>query len=293
MSEASGRACLKCSRPVATTGPRCLYCGATLPAGAPPAGDAAPAAAGPEIPPRALLVLDLTGAEPAKLENALQLRPFEAEQLVRRGGFQLHRIAEAEVIRSEETRLLGAGLRVTVVPEIEARVAPVLAIRGRYESGELTVRHAGGDLRLGAKDLLLVVQGPIAREYQPSKQVKRARSASLEAGYRLHLHRTSDPRPLELDPGAFEFGAGPCEGSSLLTLSAWVRELGNGVPSDDHFRRLPAALGAASSETAGAIGAAAGLAAGREKDAPLILDNLAQFRFYSGWRSAVERRRTG
>jgi hypothetical protein len=67
------------------------------------------------------------------------------------------------------------------------------------------------------------------------------------------------------------------------------------VPTDDHFRRLPPALGAASPEAGGALGAAAGLsgARGRHKDAPQILDNLAQFRRYSAWRGAVERRRRG
>jgi hypothetical protein len=291
MSEAAGRACPKCSRPAATPGPRCLYCGAALPeAGAPPAGDAA---AAPEPQPRALLVLDLAGAEAPSLARALGLRPFEAEQLVRRGGFHLHRIAEAEAIRSEQTLLLEAGLPVAVVPESEARIPPLLAIRGRYQAGELVARHSEGDLRLGATDVLMVVQGPISREYQPSREVKRVRTATLEPGFRFHLHRRSDRRPLELDPGTFEFGAGAREGSSLLTLSAWVRELAAGAPTDDRFRRLPPALGATSPEAGGALGAAAGLASGggRHKDAPLILDNLAQFRFYSGWRAALQRQR--
>jgi hypothetical protein len=139
----------------------------------------------------------------------------------------------------------------------------------------------------------MVIQGPIARHYQPSPEFKRVRSATLEQGYRFHLHRIEDPRPLELDPGAFEFGTAAREISSLLTLSGWVRELAEGIATDDGFRRLPPALGAASPETEGAVGAAAGLAqAGtRDKAAPQPLDNLAQFRFYSGWRAALERRR--
>jgi hypothetical protein len=280
---------------VATSGPRCLYCGALLPqAPAIPAGDAAADTALPG-PARALLVLDLSGAEPARLARALELSPFEAAQLARRGGFHLHRVADEAVVGSEEMRLREAGLPVTVVPESEARVAPVLALRGRYQAGELQVRHAGGELRLGARDVLMVVQGPITREYQPAREVKRPRSATLEPGYRMHLHRSRDPRALELDPGAFAFGGDARPGSSLLTLSAWVRELAAGAPTDDHFRRLPPALGAAAPEADGSLGAAAGLAGpgGRDKDAPLILDNLAQFRFYSGWRAAVERRRRG
>jgi len=181
------------------------------------------------------------------------------------------------------------------VPENEARVAPVLALRGRREAGELSVRHAEGELRLGAKDLLMVVRGPITREYQVAPKWRRLRSATLEPGYRFHLHRLLDPRPLELDPGAFDLGAGAPEPSALLTLTAWVEELATGVPTDDHFRRVPPALGAASPEADGAPIAAAGLrpGGGRDKDASLVLDNLAQFRFYSGWRAAVERRRRG
>jgi hypothetical protein len=63
---------------------------------------------------------------------------------------------------------------------------------------------------------------------------------------------------------------------------------------DDGFRLLPPALGEAAEEAGslatfrGARGA--GLAPGRE--AAIVLDNVAQFRFYSGWRAAIERVRS-
>ena len=64
------------------------------------------------------------------------------------------------------------------------------------------------------------------------------------------------------------------------------------MAGDDGFRRLPVALAPALPEE----GAAASLrrtggGPGWSKDARLILDNLAQFRFYSGWRAAAFRRR--
>jgi len=297
MSEAAGSACPKCGRPVALRRPRCLYCGAALPeAVAAPTGGVAPGTLTVDPgPPRALLVLDLAGAEPTRIAEALRLRRLEAEMLVRRGGFHLQRVVDEKDALPEERRLREAGLVVTVVPESETRLAPVLALRGRYETGALAVRHANGELRLLASDLLMVVRGPISREYQPATEWKRPRLATLEPGYRFHLHRLSDPRPLELDPGGFEFVAATGDASSLLTLTRWIQELAAGVPTDDHFRRLPPALGAASPEKGGALSAAAGLArdGGRDEDAPLVLDNVAQFRFYSAWRAAVERRRRG
>ena len=239
------------------------------------------------------MILDLEGAEAQALTQALELRPFEAAQLVRRGGFHLHRIATLAELRAEEVRLREEKLAVWVVPEAEARSTPLLATRGRYQDGELAVRHAGGELRLRREDVLMLVQGPIARDYQPSAELKRVRSASLEQGYRFHLHRLLDPRPLELDPGAFEFGTVAREVSSFLTLAAWVRELAEGSPPTTDSAAAAPALGTAALDSAGAVSAAAGLAHGgkRDKAAPQPLDNLAQFRFYSGWRSALERQR--
>ena len=61
------------------------------------------------------------------------------------------------------------------------------------------------------------------------------------------------------------------------------------MPVDDGFRRISPALAPA----APAAGAAARLEDALRTSAarpPAILDNLAQFRFYSAWRGAVERR---
>jgi hypothetical protein len=59
---------------------------------------------------------------------------------------------------------------------------------------------------------------------------------------------------------------------------------------DDEFRRLPPAL-APAAPSGGALGMVETLRAPRASDAPLVLDNLAQFRFYSAWRGLVERQR--
>jgi hypothetical protein len=161
----------------------------------------------------------------------------------------------------------------------------VLALR--TEEGPVTVRR--GDVRL-------VVQGAITREYQPSTGRRRVDTARLEGGYRVHLHRRQDPRALELDAGAFEFGFAD-SGSARLELDAWVEAIAPDATFDDGFRRLPPALGPAGAEPRGALAAAGSLGlTGRGRrggldERPVVFDNVEQFRFYSGWRAAVERRR--
>jgi hypothetical protein len=250
-----------------------------------------------ELSRRELVVLDLREVQPERVAAVLGLAGFDTAQLLRRGGFHLHRIVDGEAARAEQDRLREAGVPAFLVREAEARVQPLVALRGRYEAGVLFVRHAEGELSLSASDLLLAVQGPILREHQRKSQggaeLKRMRTASLEPGYRFHLHRRVDPRPLELDPASFAFALGTVGGSALLSLRSWVLELLAGGLADDGFRRLPPALAPTTEEQDAGLGGASRLRRrrGRDVEAPLILDNLAQFRFYSAWRGAIERGR--
>jgi len=290
--------CPSCRRPVAMARPTCLYCGAPLPADAvadtrPAPGATPPASPGPR---RLLVVVDLAGASEAAVARAFGLSRFEAGQRLRRGGLQLHRAAEEGPAEEEAARLAGDGLAALVVPEDEARTPPLMALGGEPEAGGLRLRTDDGPIRLAGPDLLLVVKGPIARAYQPTLEIRRLQSASLEPGYRIHLHRRADPRPVELDPGNFELGFA-VTGSSLLELVGWIDALGPGTRVDDGFRQLPPVLGEAALPGAGPLAAAASLRRPARggfgtDEAPAILDNLAQFRFYSGWRAAVARRRS-
>jgi hypothetical protein len=112
----------------------------------------------------------------------------------------------------------------------------------------------------------------------------------LDQGYRFHLHRREDPRPLELDPAAFDFGLPSLTESSLLLLASWVEKAAEGVPVDEAFRREAPALGPAAPETSGIAAALHGPADTRKEDAAQVLDNLEQFRFYSAWRGCAARR---
>jgi len=277
-----------------------VYCGAALPAAAveDAARQAAEVAATPSLavgaisegPPRSLLVLDLEGADAQALAAGLALSSFEASQRVRRGGWQLHRIVPSSEAARESDRLAGAGLRVLALPEAEVRAAarPV-AVAGGFWSGDgLTFRTEAGPLQPRPDGLLLVVRGPITREYLP--RTRKVRTATLDQGHRFHLHRRDDPRPLELDPVAFDFGVPSLTESSLLLLTSWVEKAAAGVPVDDRFRRETPALQPAAPETAGIAAALGGGGERRKEDEAQVLDNLEQFRFYSAWRACAERR---
>jgi len=284
--------CPSCGRPVARAGPRCLYCSAPLPAREEPP----PPAAALEPPPttlarRLLVVLDLDSAEPSRLERALPLGRFEAELLARRGGFHLHRLADVETARGLAQRLAEDGVRVVLVPEAEARTPPLRALSGEWAPPGLMLRTETGPLGLAPGSLQLVVTGEVVREYEP-----RHRGEATRAGQRfiVHLHRRGETAAVEIDSAILGVG-GSLTGSARLSVETWIESLAEDAPRDDRFRLLSPALSPAEPDPAqSAVAVAAALgeaksAGGREPRQ--LLDNLAQFRFYSGWRGAVERRR--
>jgi hypothetical protein len=211
---------------------------------------------------------------------------------VRRGGWQLQRIAKDEEAARAADRLGRAGVRVLLLaePEVRAAARAVVVSGGFWDSQRLTLRTEGGPVRAATDAVMLVVRGPITREYATPASIRRVRTATLEPGYRFHLHRKDDPRPLELDPAAFDFGLPSLTESSLLVLSSWVEKLAGGAPVDDRFRLEPPALGPAAPEATGVAAALGGAVEWRKDDTAQVLDNLEQFRFYSAWRAAVLRR---
>jgi hypothetical protein len=304
---AGGATCPRCARPVAAAQPRCVYCGAELPAEAVEAAAAARAAleadwargAGPEAAasgapeataaPRVLLVLETARADEAILARALGVSAFEASQRRRRGGPDLHRILPAAPAAEEAARLRAEGLEVLEIAEDEVRRAePVLAARGAAEQGALVLEGDGGPLRVAAADLLVVVRGVITREYQTTVEARHQRRlATLDPGYRVHLHRRDDARPVELDPAAFDFGPGGAPSGAQIQIASWIDQLYPGVPRDDSFRVVIPALAPAPPPPAGA---ATAVLARPGRESRVVLDNLAQFRFHSAWRAAARRR---
>jgi hypothetical protein len=288
---------------VAAARSSCLYCGTPLP------GDQVAAAeisarrlsepateGGGQAAERELVVLDLKGAAPEPVAAALGLTRYEARQRVRRSGYQLHLVAPSEQATAETARLKALGLAVTVVPEAEIRAAcqPHTAQSASFSASGIEVESGAGRLRLVSTDLLLVVRGAITRQYATGfDSPTRIRSATLGIGHRFHLHRrhTDDHRPLELDADSLELrGERRFPGSCLLELDGWVKSQVDPALVDSAFDRLVPAL----SPAAAASGSAAALSAGggirRREAGPTVLDNVGQFRYYSGWRAGVARR---
>jgi len=299
--------CPSCRRPVAVARASCLYCGAPLAAEDVAAALSAAqqvlaqADPGPRIAGgRGLLILDLADANPETLAAALGLPRYEAGLLARRGGLQLHRVLGAAAAQAEADELGRRGVTALVVPEEEARVRPVRALAGRRAPDGLWLRtEEDGPLDLATRDLLLVVVGTIVRERQTRFERRKVDSTRPVEGRRVHLFRVAEPRPVEIDPDNFETGFS-ASGSARLEIEGWIATLDRHVPRDEGFRRLPPALAPAEPDPEGPVAALLAerrapprASAGRRASAeePVLLDNVAQFRFYSGWRAAVERRR--
>ena len=288
-------ACPRCQRPVAVARLTCLYCGAPLPADARalPEAEPEPARAAPDTK-RVLLILDLEGAEPERVAAALGLTGLETGQRLRRGRFQLHRVAEPADAEEEARRLSSHRLEVVRLPEAEvfAGLGPLMVTGGRPREQGLELDTPRGSLPLKAEEVMLVVEGPIAREYQTGQDVRRVRAAGLDPGHRFHLHRRAEVRPLELDPGDFDFGGRGLGSATQQLLRRWVAALG--APFDDAFRHVAPALGPASPGPRGPLSAAEALRATLpEQGRALVLDNLPQFHFYSAWRGALARHGRG
>jgi len=310
---ATGGTCPRCARPVAAAQPRCVYCGGELPAEALQAAAAAraaleaqwaregetsmatPATGAPDTPttPRVLLVLEIASADEGALARALSLSAFEAGLRRRRGGPDLHRILPVPQATEEAARLRAHGLEVLEIAEDEVRRAePVTITRGTAETGALALDGDDGPLRVAEADLFLIVRGVITREYQSTPEARRQRRlATLDPGYRVHLHRRGDARPLELDPATLDFGPGGAPSGAQLQVASWIDRLFPGVPRDDSFRLvIPALAPAAPAPSANAAAAAAVALARPGHERRAVHDNLAQFRFHSAWRAAARRR---
>jgi hypothetical protein len=286
---AAARAALEAGWARESAGARVSAPPVAAPAAPPSPGSAVRPAPEEARPPgaRVLIVLTLARAEVDTIAGALGLSRFEAGQLAVRGGPHLHRIVPLAAAQGEAARLRAAGLEVLEVPEDEVRRAePLPATRGGPAGDALELDGPDGPLRLAAADVSLIVLGPITRDYPTTAaELRRLQTATLEPGYRVHLHRRHDPRPVELDPAAFDFGPGGASGGAQRQMLTWIDRLFPDARRDDSFRVAIPALAPATPPA----GAAQALASTR-RDARPVLDNLAQFRFHSAWRAAARRR---
>lgn len=292
--------CPACRRAVAIVRASCIYCGAPLPpedvvaeAAAPGTPSATPAETPAPAPsPRVLVLVDLAAAAGAALAEALGVSPYEAALLARRGGLHLVRAALPAEAEAEAERLRGLGAPPWLVPEAEVRTPPLPCLSGERQGAVLLLRTPSGSAAFPDPDALLAVRGAITREYQVTPSRRHVAIARPAEGLRVHLHRRHDPQPLEIDALDFEVGFA-VSGGVQLEIDAWLQAVASLVPRDDAFSRLPPALAPAQAPApGGALSAFESLAATRgEAEGRVVLDNLAQFRFYSGCLAAVARRR--
>lgn len=285
--------CPACGRGVAREGERCLYCGAPLGAAATPPRRGEPRiAAKADAPARQLVLVDLGRSEPLSLAEALRVSRYEAALLVRRGGQHLARAGAPAEAAAEAERLCALGAPALVVPEAEVRARPVACVAGERQGDGLLLRSSEGKVALRRGETLLVVSGPITREHLATDGRRKILTAKLDEGFRFHLHRRGETRPLELDAHNLEVDFA-LSGSARLELESWLADVAAGAPRDAGFARLTPVLAPAEPDTtSGALAAAGSLAASARGDAParVLLDNLAQFRFYSGCLAAARRR---
>ncbi len=282
-------ACPECQRPVAITKPRCLYCGAPIDPGSVPPPVSEAAVPSLPLPDRTLIVLGLGDTDVGRAAHALGVAPFEVGQRQRRGGWHLHKVLPSISADAEAARLREAGLTVHMIPEAEVRTAetPTVVRGGDCSEDTLLLRTDNGEERMPGAHLLLLVTGEIRRERPAETKAKKKKDVALEPGLRIHVHAREAPTPFEIDPDGFAFDK-VSQGSSSLTLRKWTLVLSRQVPLDDGFRFVPPALGPSPVQEA-KITDALRPGAKKRTQAP-VLDNLRQFRFYSGWRAAVERR---
>jgi hypothetical protein len=244
--------------------------------------------------PRAFLLYEVTG-DAEVVAGALRISLADARQRCLKGGFHLSRTLPAADAVSERARLVSAGVRALTLPEDQVTQAarPLVALRGDPLAGVFSVDGASAPVQLEVGDALLVVRGPITREYQPAPERQRIHTATLEQGYLVHIHRRSEPRPLEIDPATFVYkGRIDPYRSTLLRLTEDVAQLCSGVPVDTGFEREPPALALPERSDPANQAATFGLGSPR-RGGPVVLDNRAQFRFYSAWHATLKRALSG
>jgi hypothetical protein len=249
-----------------------------------------------------VLVVD-TSADAHALAVALGRGRVEMEALQRRRRYLLHRILPEAEMAADVARLTAQGVNLIALSESVVRVAaqPLLATGGNPEAGVFSLEGGGDTRTLTASDVLLVVWGAIRREAlsettRSMRDLRRIPATRTTESELCHIHTRSSLRPLELDPNAFIFTetrAGAA--STLLRVRAAVAGLARATEIDRGFAQEAPALGVSSApqraSLAGAFGE--GRDAVGQRKAPVFLDNVAQFRFYSAWRGIVARRAAG
>ena len=274
---------------------QCLYCGAPL-ASAAAAARAQPAPAAAETPrPRAGAGAARPRGRPSPRRSPRRSRVshYEATLLARRGGLHLVRAAEPEAAAAEAERLRARGAQPWLVPEAEVRTPPLAVPRRRTAGRRAAAAHHRGprDARAGRR---AAGRARVDHARVPAAgERRRIATARLDGGLpgahpppRASCARWRSTR-------STSSSASPSTGSVRLEIDAWLEAVGRRRPARRRLQAPAAGAGTPRTEPGGALAAAGTLAAsahgGTGESRSVVLDNLAQFRFYSGCLAAVRR----
>ncbi len=303
--------CPACQRPVAVARARCVYCGAPLPSETMEEASLAArrvlearslvgleeAAAGPrhERGKRNYLILDTQAASPEVIAESCVVSIWEA-RLWRAGPrYRLMRVIEASVPGQAQS----AGPHLFSLPEAVVEPLrnpiPVESIKALVDPSPCALRdHEDEPPRrkeLRRDDVALIISGAIKREKVREPSPKKARAdGRMEEILLVHVHLRSEGRPWEIAPRRTAF-EGPGLASAHMRTLTLLRRFAETGRHDEGFRNLVPALSVGTPD-GGPLGLASSSKRGGKEPKVVILDNLAQFREYSAWRGAVERRRT-
>ena len=199
--------------------------------------------------------------------------------------------------RADVARLEAAGLAVIAIPEAEVRAGEVRPSwpRRRLKEGRSRRVSRRGNAARERRDLRFIR----ARDRSPGstqavvRGSRKVRTATRRTRGTASISTASRfPAPLELDPGDLRFRRGPSSAARRSsTLREWLRAIGPRRPDRRHLPKRPA--GPRSGEADRRVrrarprGARPGGGSREKEDGFTVLDNLAQFRFYSAWRAAV------
>jgi hypothetical protein len=248
-----------------------------------------------------LIIVDFATATTETVARILNLALADVSLRMRRHGYQLFRILPIHEGERLVVELRLQGLSAWSIPtkRIEASRQPMIVRGGDIAMGRLELADESAVVEIRREELLLAIYGRIHRERQalPGSTPFRSRAAStslvLEEEHRIHLHIRREARPLEIDPGAFEFAdATTATASSLLRIRSDLSKLAGNLSIDDRFRFEPPALAPAQPTLQGIFGVVEvfkNRPSMRSRHEASLLHNLEQFRFYSAWRAALTR----
>lgn len=248
---------------------------------------------------RRYLVIDTAAALPEALAEACSISVWEARQWQASSRYRLLKVTtefpggplEASL---KENRLAFFALpepmvsplrRPTMVESIDLSVQPIqCALRPDPESAP-TRRECPED------EVALIVSATIRREkVKEQASLKAPPDTRLEDAFLVHLHLKNEPQPWEIDPRRTAF-EGVSLASAHMNTRELVRRLSLRAPHDDAFKNVVPALSPGEDPTTGLQVLKKPRGRDDQKQKPVVLDNVSQFREYSAWRGAVEKER--